>query len=44
MNEAGSVSILDVPVESETPTQRKVNLAFAGVLIVTIIALWIHFA
>jgi SSS family solute:Na+ symporter len=44
MGKAGSASILDVPVESETPPQRKINLAFAGVLIVTIIALWIYFA
>ncbi len=39
-----SASVLAIPVESETSLQRKINLAFAGVLIVTIISLWIYFA
>lgn len=39
-----SASVLAIPVESETLLQRKINLAFAGVLIVTIISLWIYFA
>ncbi|HWQ34100.1 MAG TPA: sodium/solute symporter, partial [Blastocatellia bacterium] len=42
--EVESESILAAPVEVETPAQKRLNLAFAGVLAVTIISLWIYFA
>ncbi|MEP7340479.1 MAG: sodium:solute symporter [Acidobacteriota bacterium] len=44
MTEAESASILQSPAEEETATQRKINLALAGLLIATIISLWIYFA
>jgi SSS family solute:Na+ symporter len=44
MGTIGSESILEIPVKPEAPNQRKINLALAGVLIVTIISLWIYFA
>jgi SSS family solute:Na+ symporter len=44
MTEAESASILQLPAEEETPSQRKVNLALAGLLIATIISLWVYFA
>ncbi|MEO6725106.1 MAG: hypothetical protein ABIP14_07365, partial [Blastocatellia bacterium] len=44
MGDVGSESILEIPVKPESPIQRKINLALAGVLIVTIISLWIYFA
>jgi SSS family solute:Na+ symporter len=40
----GQGSILEVPAEEETASQRKINLAFAGILIITILSLWIYFA
>jgi SSS family solute:Na+ symporter len=33
-----------LPAADEAPSQRRINIAFAGILIVTIIALWIYFA
>lgn len=44
LSEVESESILEVPVKPEAPNQRKINLVLAGVLIVTIISLWIYFA
>ncbi len=44
MSEVESQSILAAPVEVETATQRRLNLLLAGVLIVTIVSLWIYFA
>jgi SSS family solute:Na+ symporter len=44
MAEVESSSILDAPAEMETPRQKRINLAFAGLLIATIISLWIYFA
>lgn len=42
--DGGQGSVLEIPVETETAGQRKINTAFAGVLIVIIISLWIYFA
>jgi SSS family solute:Na+ symporter len=44
MAEVESSSILEAPAEMETPLQRRYNLAFAGLLIVTMISLWVYFA
>jgi SSS family solute:Na+ symporter len=44
LEEVESESILATPAEVETPAQKRLNLAFAGVLAVTIISLWIYFA
>jgi SSS family solute:Na+ symporter len=44
MAEVESSSILEAPAEMETPPQRRYNLAFAGLLIVTMISLWVYFA
>ncbi|HEX4945243.1 MAG TPA: sodium:solute symporter [Blastocatellia bacterium] len=44
LREVESESILDAPAEAETAGQKQLNLALAGVLIVTIISLWIYFA
>lgn len=44
MSEAETASILAAPAEEETPAQRRRNAILAGVLIVTIISLWIYFA
>ena len=42
--DGGQGSVLEIPLEAETAGQRKINAAFAGVLIVIIISLWIYFA
>ncbi len=44
MTEVESQSILAAPAEIETPAQNRLNAILAGVLIVTIISLWIYFA
>jgi SSS family solute:Na+ symporter len=44
MHEVERESILQAPAEAETATQRKINLALAGILIATVISLWIYFA
>ncbi len=44
MAEVESASVLQAPAEEETPGQRRINLAFAALLIVTMISLWIYFA
>ncbi|MFN7931097.1 MAG: hypothetical protein U0Y68_24855 [Blastocatellia bacterium] len=42
--EVESDSIFAVPLEPETSGQRKMNMLFAGVLVVTVVSLWIYFA
>jgi hypothetical protein len=44
MSDAESKSLLELPVETETPLQKRVNIAFAMLLIATVISLWIYFA
>jgi SSS family solute:Na+ symporter len=44
MAEVESESILEAPAKAETPSQRRINAAFALLLIVTMISLWIYFA
>lgn len=44
MDEIDRESILQIPAEAETASQRKINLALAGILIATVISLWIYFA
>jgi SSS family solute:Na+ symporter len=44
MSDVESKSILEAPAEAETPPQRRINAAFALMLIGTIICLWIYFA
>jgi SSS family solute:Na+ symporter len=44
MTEVESESILEAPAKAETPSQRRINAAFALLLIVTMISLWIYFA
>ncbi|MCI0388868.1 MAG: sodium:solute symporter [Acidobacteria bacterium] len=44
MSEVESKSILEAPAEAETPSQRRINAAFALLLIATVISLWIYFA
>lgn len=44
MREVESESILAAPAEVETAGQRRLNTALAGLLLVTIIFLWIYFA
>jgi SSS family solute:Na+ symporter len=44
MSGAESKGVLDVAAEAETPSQRRVNAAFAILLIATVISLWIYFA
>jgi solute:Na+ symporter, SSS family len=44
MSGAESKSFLEGAGEAETPAQRRVNAAFAILLIATIISLWIYFA
>ncbi len=44
MAEVESSSILEAPAEMETPSQRRINLVFALLLIATIISLWVYFA
>jgi SSS family solute:Na+ symporter len=39
-----SISAMEVPAEEETPIQKRVNMAFALLLIATVISLWIYFA
>jgi hypothetical protein len=39
-----SASILEAPAEEETPSQRRINAAFALLLIAMVISLWIYFA
>src|SRR5262249_21526245 len=42
--EAGSASGLEVPSEEETASQKRLTVAFALLLIATVISLWIYFA
>jgi SSS family solute:Na+ symporter len=44
MAEVESESILEAPAEAETPSQRRINAAFALLLIATMISLWVYFA
>ena len=44
MTEVESQSILAAPAEIETAGQKRLNAILAGILIVTIISLWIYFA
>ncbi len=44
MTEVESASILEAPAEAETPSQRRINTAFALLLIVTMVSLWAYFA
>jgi SSS family solute:Na+ symporter len=44
MREVESESILAAPAEVETAGQKRLNATLAGILLVTIIALWIYFA
>jgi SSS family solute:Na+ symporter len=44
MADVESASILQAPAEAETPLQRRINMAFAGTLIVIMISLWVYFA
>ncbi|MDQ3013656.1 MAG: sodium/solute symporter, partial [Acidobacteriota bacterium] len=44
LGDVESDSILEIPVKPESPIQRKINLTLAGILIITIISLWIYFA
>lgn len=44
MMEVESQSILAAPAEIETVGQKRLNTLLAGVLIVTIISLWVYFA
>jgi SSS family solute:Na+ symporter len=44
MSEVESKSILEVPVEAETPLQKRINTALALLLIAIVISLWIYFA
>ncbi len=44
LDEVEASSVLKAPAEPETSTERRINLIFAGLLIATIISLWIYFA
>lgn len=44
IGEVESATILEAPAEEETPLQRRVNTAFALLLIATVISLWVYFA
>jgi SSS family solute:Na+ symporter len=44
MREVESESILAAPAEVATAGQKRLTMAWAGVLVVTIISLWIYFA
>jgi solute:Na+ symporter, SSS family len=44
LSEVESNSILQIPAEAETPSQRRVNTALSLLLIATVISLWIYFA
>jgi SSS family solute:Na+ symporter len=44
LDEVESASILQAPAEEERPQQKRINLVFAGLLIVTMISLWVYFA
>jgi solute:Na+ symporter, SSS family len=44
MSDVESTSILEAHAEAETPLQRRVNAAFAMLLIAMVISLWIYFA
>jgi solute:Na+ symporter, SSS family len=43
MGEVESASIMKAPAEEERPLQRRVNTAFALLLIATVISLWVYF-
>jgi SSS family solute:Na+ symporter len=43
MGEVESATIMEAPAEEETPFQRRVNTAFALLLIATVISLWVYF-
>jgi len=43
-SEVESKSLVGIPAEEETPSQMRVNAAFALLLIATVISLWIYFA
>lgn len=42
-DEVETASILEAPAEPETRSQNRINLAFASILILTMISLWIYF-
>jgi solute:Na+ symporter, SSS family len=44
LTDVATQSILAAPAEAETPKQKKLTTAFAVVLIITVISLWIYFA
>jgi SSS family solute:Na+ symporter len=44
LDEVEAPSVLAAPAEPETPAMRRINLAFASLLVVTIISLWVYFA
>jgi SSS family solute:Na+ symporter len=44
MSDVESKSILELPAVAETPSQRRINMALALLLIATVISLWIYFA
>ena len=44
MTDAESQRMLAVPATVETPAQNRLNVILAGVLIVTVLSLWVYFA
>jgi len=42
--ETSTTSAIAVPAAEETPAQRHRNLIFAGLLVATIVSLWVYFA
>jgi SSS family solute:Na+ symporter len=42
--EGGSAGAMEVPLEEERPGQRRINMAFALLLIATVVTLWVYFA
>ncbi len=44
LDEVETASVLEAPAEEESSQQRRLNLIFAGLLIATMISLWIYFA
>jgi len=44
LGEVEAPSVLAAPAEAETPRQRRLNLSFAALLLVTMVSLWIYFA
>jgi SSS family solute:Na+ symporter len=44
LDEVETASVLEAPAEEESSRQRRLNLIFAGLLIATMISLWVYFA